>query len=125
MFDHISIGVRDIPRARRFYDAALTPLGIARGFEDEGSLGYGPGHLRFWVTRTDSPVPADPASGLHLCFTAPDTEAVDAFHREGLANGGADNGQPGLRPNYGPRYYAAFLIDPDGFRLEAYCETPE
>ena len=70
---------------------------------------------------SESPVKADPASGLHLCLVAPTRKSVDDFHKAALAAGGKDNGKPGLRKDYGPGYYAAFVIDPDGYRLEAYC----
>jgi catechol 2,3-dioxygenase-like lactoylglutathione lyase family enzyme len=121
MIAHISIGARDIARARRFYDAALKPLGYTRLSSGEDSLGYGAATADFWVNATAHPVPPDDRSGLHICFTAPDRAAVDAFHTAALATGGRDNGKPGLRPNYGPDYYAAFAVDPDGYRIEAWC----
>jgi catechol 2,3-dioxygenase-like lactoylglutathione lyase family enzyme len=125
MLDHVSIGVRDIAAARRFYDAALAPLGYACLSEGEGSLGYGRGEaIAWWISRVDRPVPADMGSGLHFCFAAPDRAAVDAFHAAALAAGGRDNGAPGLRPDYGSTYYAAFAIDPEGYRVEAYCGAP-
>jgi len=119
MFDHISLGVRDLQRARRFYDAALAPLGLAALSVGDDSLGYGRDAVGLWLLRTASPIPADPRSGLHVCFPAPSRAAVDAFHRAGLAAGGGDNGAPGLRADYGPTYYAAYVVDPDGYRLEA------
>jgi catechol 2,3-dioxygenase-like lactoylglutathione lyase family enzyme len=83
--------------------------------------------LRVWArqhcalgVQTEHPVPADEKSGLHFCFTAANAAAVDAFHAAALRSGGQDNGAPGLRPTYGPDYYAAFIIDPDGYRIEAY-----
>lgn len=121
MLDHVSIGVRDIARTRRFYDAALASLGYACLSEGADSLGYGAESVRFWIGLTDRPVQPDRASGLHFCFAAPDRAAVDAFHKSAIATGGVDNGVPGLRTDYGPDYYAAFVIDPDGYRLEAYC----
>ena len=125
MLDHVSIGVRDIAAARRFYDAALAPLGYARLSEGADSLGYGKGDaIAYWISRVDRPVPADPGSGLHVCFAAPSRAAVDAFHAAALAHGGRDNGAPGLRPDYGPTYYAAFAVDPDGYRVEAHCGAP-
>lgn len=120
MFDHISIGVRDIVRAKRFYDAALKPLGHSCLSEGPGMLGYGRDKVALWIGQTDRPVPSDKASYLHFCFTAPDREAVNAFHAVALAAGGTDNGAPGLRRDYDPNYYAAFVIDPDGYRIEAY-----
>ena len=121
MIAHLSIGARDIARARRFYDAALKPLGYTCLSSDEGSLGYGPKAAEYWINRTEHPVAADDRSGLHICFTAPDRDAVDAFHKAALKVGGKDNGKPGLRPEYGPNYYAAFVVDPDGYRIEAWC----
>src|SRR6478735_7275660 len=98
MFAHLSIGARDVARARRFYDAALKPLGYTCLSSDDGSLGYGGKSPEFWVIGTGHPVPADDRSGLHICFAAPDRAAVDAFHKAALATGGKDNGKPGLRP---------------------------
>ncbi len=125
MIDHVSIGVRDIARAKKFYDAALKPLGYTCLSESDGSLGYGSGAVAFWISRSDQPVPADPKSGLHFCLGAPNRRAVAAFHKAAMAAGGKDNGAAGLRADYGDNYYAAFVIDPDGYRLEAYCGTAE
>ncbi|MFT3761134.1 MAG: VOC family protein [Pseudoxanthomonas sp.] len=125
MFDHVSIGVRDASAAKRFYDAALAPLGYACLGEGDGWLGYGRDHVALWINRSARPVPADADSGLHFCFAAPSRAGVDAFHAAALANGGRDNGAPGLRADYGADYYAAFVVDPDGYRLEAYCGKPE
>lgn len=121
MINHVSIGVRDIARTKRFYDAALKPLGYGRLSEGDGSLGYGHDAVAFWISASDQPVPANAKSGLHFCFDAPDRKSVDAFHAAALKAGGRDNGKPGLRADYGPDYYAGFVIDPDGYRLEAYC----
>ena len=121
MLDHVSIGVRDIARTKAFYDAALAPLGFTCLSSGETSLGYGAENVRFWIGQTNRPVPADRDSGLHFCFSAASRAAVDAFHRAAMATGGTENGAPGLRADYGPDYYAAFVIDPDGYRLEAYC----
>ena len=89
--------------------------------EGEDSLGYGREAVGLWISRVEKPVPADPGSGLHFCFSAPNRPSVDAFHQAALAAGGRDNGAPGLREDYGPNYYAAYVIDPDGYRIEAYC----
>ena len=126
MLNHVSIGVRDIARTKRFYDAALKPLGYTcrSGGEGEGYLGYGADQTALWISQTDKPVPADKDSGLHFCVDAPTRKSVDAFHAAALASGGKDNGKPGVRTDYGPNYYAAFVIDPDGYRLEAYCAKP-
>jgi catechol 2,3-dioxygenase-like lactoylglutathione lyase family enzyme len=123
MLDHISIGVRDFARSRRFYDAVLAPLGGSCRHQGDGYAGYGTQKPSFWLNTTDHPVPADPRSGLHISFQAPSRAAVDAFHAAGLALGGGDNGAPGPRPDYGPNYYAGFLIDPDGYRIEAHTEA--
>ena len=122
MIAHLSIGVGDLDHSKRFYDAALAPLGYrclrpARTFS---GYGYGAGALVFWIAAAERPVPADEKSGLHICFTAPSAAAVDAFHAAALGAGGRDNGAPGPRPIYDPDYYAAFVLDPDGYRIEAY-----
>jgi len=122
MLDHVSIGVKDLKRSRRFYDAALSPLGYSCRSPGDTSLGYGREYADFWVLAAARPVPADTDSGLHLCFKADGKGAVDAFHKAALATGGKDNGKPGLRADYGPTYYAAFVIDPDGYRIEAHAE---
>ena len=121
MIDHISIGVRDIAKAKRFYDAALKPLGYQCLSEGADSLGYGRDAAALWIVAAARPVPPDEGSGLHVCFAAPSRDGVQAFHAAALGAGGRDNGQPGLRPDYGADYYAAFVIDPEGYRLEAYC----
>ncbi len=121
MIDHISIGVRSVAKTKRFYDRIFEPLGYKALSESPGSLGYGNGAIQLWMYETDRPVMADDKSGLHLCFTAPTRKSVDAFHAAALATGGRDNGPPGLRADYGADYYAAFAVDPDGYRLEAYC----
>jgi catechol 2,3-dioxygenase-like lactoylglutathione lyase family enzyme len=121
MINHISLGVRDIAKAKRFYDAALKPLGYTCLSQSPGSLGYGRDAVALWIGAAERPVPADDKSGLHVCFDAPNRKGVDAFHAAALRAGGRDNGSPGLRSDYGPNYYAAFVVDPDGYRLEAYC----
>ncbi|HMG51118.1 MAG TPA: VOC family protein [Inquilinus sp.] len=127
MLDHVSVGVADLDRSHRFYDAALKPLGYGRIMQFEGVTGYGEpmparsGH--FWIARAeDGKLAAMP--GLHVAFGAPDRAAVDAFHAAALAAGGRDNGAPGPRPHYHPDYYGAFVIDPDGHHVEAVCHDP-
>lgn len=122
MINHVSIGVHDIPKAKRFYDASLQPLGYNCLSADDGSLGYGSDSVVLWINAADRPVAPDEGSGLHFCFTAPNRDSVDAFHAAALRSGGRDNGLPGIRSDYAPDYYAAFVIDPDGYRLEAYCD---
>jgi catechol 2,3-dioxygenase-like lactoylglutathione lyase family enzyme len=121
MFDHVSLGVADVPRSKRFYDQALEPLGYACLSEGKNSLGYGCDAVRLWIGHAERPVAPEPASGLHFCFVAATREGVDRFHAAAIAAGGKDNGKPGLRTSYGDSYYAAFVTDPDGYRLEAYC----
>ncbi len=122
MINHVSIGVLDVARAKSFYDAAFKPLGYSRLSTDDTSLGYGKDAVAFWISACASPVPADLHSGLHFCFTAPTRKSVDAFHKAALAAGGRDNGSPGLRADYGANYYATFVVDPEGYRIEAYCD---
>jgi catechol 2,3-dioxygenase-like lactoylglutathione lyase family enzyme len=121
MIDHVSVGVRDIAKSKRFYDAALKPLGYQCLSATDSSLGYGRDAVALWISAAERPVPTDMKSGLHFCFTAPTRSSVDTFHAAALTCGGHDNGKPGLRADYGPSYYAAFAIDPDGYRLEAHC----
>jgi catechol 2,3-dioxygenase-like lactoylglutathione lyase family enzyme len=121
MINHVSIGVRDIAKTKRFYDAALKPLGYKCLSQGDASLGYGNGSVALWISVSERPVAADAKSGLHFCFDAPNRKSVDAFHKAALGAGGRDNGKPGLRADYDPNYYAGFVIDPDGYRIEAYC----
>ncbi len=125
MLDHVSIGVRDLTESKRFYDAVLQALGCRLHYHDEAMLGYGANEPVLWLNRTDHPVPADPRSGLHFSLSAPSRESVDAFHSAAISHGGHDNGVPGLRPEYGVGYYAAFVIDPDGYRIEAHRQEQE
>src|SRR5262249_10473248 len=99
MFDHVSIGVRDIAHAKRFYDAVLAPLGYKCLRESPTLLGYGSDGVALWISPTASPLPADPNSGLHFCFAAPDDAAVRAFHVAALNAGGQDNGGPASGAN--------------------------
>ena len=122
MLDHISIGVRDVAKAKAFYDAAMKPLGYKALHAGDTYAGYGKDDVaEYWIQASAKPVPPDMESGLHFCFKAPDAEAVDAFYKAALKAGGKDNGKPGLRADSGDNYYAAFVVDPDGYRLEAYC----
>lgn len=127
MLDHVSIGVRELERSRRFYDAALRPLGIVRtlDFDHRGSdYGIMAGQLGVEFAITLEAGGALPVRGMHICFRAPDREAVRAFHAAAIAAGGSDDGAPGPRPIYHRDYYAAFVIDPDGHRIEAVCHAP-
>jgi catechol 2,3-dioxygenase-like lactoylglutathione lyase family enzyme len=129
MLDHVSLGVGDIERSRAFYDAALRPLGLVRivdfGNGRGSDYGAAPGSLGVEFTITREAKVQAPAAGAHLCFRAPDRAAVRAFHAAALAAGGSDDGAPGVRPQYHADYYAAFIRDPDGHRIEAVCHAPE
>jgi len=116
---HVSIPVADLARARRVYDAALGALGYRCVCTADGFAGYGihDGEDKFALMAVPGPIV--PNRGLHIAFAAPSRAAVDAFHRGALAAGATDNGPPGLRPHYGPTYYAAFILDADGHRIEA------
>lgn len=127
MLDHIAIDVSDLKASRAFYEAALAPLGyrVIRDLTAEQTganavVMFGIEAPEF-VIATDQP----PGHGNHFAFRAETRAAVDAFHAAALKAGGRDNGAPGLRPNYGPAYYAAFVFDPDGFNVEAVCHAPE
>ena len=122
MINHLSIGVRDVARSKKFYDSVLKPLGYRLISDGETSLGYGEDSVVLWVQKSERPVAADMASGLHFCFDAPTRKSVADFHKAALGAGGKDNGEAGLRADYGDNYYAAFVVDPDGYRLEAYCD---
>lgn len=127
MIDHLSLAVTDMERARTFYDATLAPLGYARVMDfahaDKVFSGYGPpGKPAFWIYGGYGK--AVPGTGAHTAFLAPTRAAVDAFHRAALANGGRDEGKPGLRPEYHANYYGAFAFDLDGHKIEAVCHTP-
>jgi catechol 2,3-dioxygenase-like lactoylglutathione lyase family enzyme len=123
VLDHVSIGVRDLARAAAFYDAVLPTLGYARLFGNPRGIGYGePGakdEAFAILAAGDDARP--PGTGCHFALSAPTREAVDAFHAAALGAGAEDEGVPGLRPQYGEAYYAAFVRDLDGYRLEAVC----
>jgi len=122
MLDHVTIGVSNIERSKKFYDRALRPLGITRLYaEDERFAGYGVNPKAFfWIGSRKTP-----QIGAHIAFTAQDRTTVDRFHDEAIAAGGKDNGPPGIRRNYHPNYYGAFVLDPDGHNIEAVCHAPQ
>ena len=124
LIDHVSLAVTNLDRSRRFYDAVLAPLGITLLSSDGRIAAYHRGGPdEFLLMRSDAaPLPVP---GSHVCFSAPSREAVREFHRAGIDAGGKDNGAPGLRPHYSAVYYAAFLIDPDGHRIEAVTRGPD
>jgi catechol 2,3-dioxygenase-like lactoylglutathione lyase family enzyme len=128
MLDHVSLGVSNIARSRDFYDMALRPLGLVRILDFRGGRGadYGvmaaPTGVEFTITEETGAIV--PSRGSHLCFRAPDRAAVRAFHAAALSAGGRDGGAPGLR-DYHEAYYGAFVLDPDGHRVEAVCHAPQ
>jgi len=119
MLHHLSLAVTDLARSAAFYDAVLAPLGYVQVWADETAVGYGPpgsGDEFAIKLRKKTSVPGD---GFHVAFTAPSREAMNNFYQAALTHGGKDNGGAGLHPEYGPDYYAAFVFDPDGHRIEA------
>ena len=118
MLHHVSLGVRDLALAGAFYDALLVALGFKRVFEDSTAIGYGLVDDKDLLCLKLQPDAAAPGAGFHLAFSAPSRAAIHVSHAAALQVGGQDNGPPGPRPHYGPNYYAAFLIDPDGHRIE-------
>lgn len=124
MLHHLSLGVRNLHAGAQFYDGILGALGFRRVFEDDEAIGYGLVDDEDILCLKQSDDAAAPGAGFHLAFAATSRAAVDAFHAAGLRAGGVDNGGPGLRTDYGARYYAAFLVDPDGHRVEAVFKGP-
>jgi catechol 2,3-dioxygenase-like lactoylglutathione lyase family enzyme len=119
MLHHLSLAVTQLDRSARFYDAALATLGYRRVWSDDTAVGYGVENRDDKLAIKLRPSPLLVPDGFHVAFAAPNRAAVDAFYHAALAQGGSDNGPPGLRPKYAPDYYAAFVIDPDGWPLEA------
>lgn len=120
MLHHLSFAVADLARSAAFYDATLSTLGYVRVWADETAIGYGPpgGGDKFAIKLRSGGV-VTPGEGFHIAFSAPSREAIVRFHRAALEHGGIDNGGSGLHPEYGKNYYAAFVFDPDGYRVEA------
>jgi catechol 2,3-dioxygenase-like lactoylglutathione lyase family enzyme len=115
VIDHAGFEVADLARSARFYDAMLFALGVRRMFESEHAVAYGVNGPALWITSRGR----EPAAGYgHIALSASGKAAVDAAYTAGLANGGRDDGAPGRRPQYGRRYYAAYMFDPDGLRVE-------
>jgi len=131
MIDHVSVGVTNIARSKAFYDAALTPLGMAPVYPVEISgqlvgVGYGaPEKPSFWVQLPMNGQAASMGNGMHIAFRAMTRAAVDSFYLAAMSQGGIEDGAPGLRTEYHPSYYAAFVRDPDGNKIEAVCHATE
>jgi catechol 2,3-dioxygenase-like lactoylglutathione lyase family enzyme len=119
MIDHISVGVSDLDRAAKFYEATLAALGLTRLVTRPATVGFGKAYPEFWINLRARMPRVAPESGVHICLRAKTTAEVDAFHAAALSSGGASDGAPGLRPHDRVRYYAAFVVDPDGNRIEA------
>jgi catechol 2,3-dioxygenase-like lactoylglutathione lyase family enzyme len=134
VLDHVSLRVADYERSKRFYQSALAPLGYVLAMENDSGAGFRKGFIpAFWVKRgaaARAESAASPAAGcggpaLHVAFASDDRRSVDAFYRAALEAGARDNGAPGIRPEYHANYYGAFVLDPDGYNIEAVCHRPE
>ncbi len=129
--DHVSVGVTNMKRSKAFYDAALASLGMTPIFPVEFSgqlvgVGYGADNKpSFWIQLPINGQPATMGNGVHIAFHADTREAVDAFYLAAMEQGGAEDGRPGLRTEYHPSYYGAFVRDPDGNKIEACCHTSD
>jgi catechol 2,3-dioxygenase-like lactoylglutathione lyase family enzyme len=119
MIDHVSIAVRDLALAAAFYDALLAPLGMTRLESRPATVGFGKTYPELWLNLRNGMERMVAGSGAHVCLRARTTDVVDAFHAAALAAGGESDGAPGIRPQHGDGYYAAFIRDPDGNRIEA------
>ena len=123
MIDHVSVAVRDLAASTRFYEAVLATLGLTKLEQRPATAGFGKTYPEFWINLRRAIEPVAAASGAHVCFRARTIEMVDAFHAAALAAGGSSDGAPGLRPQHGDGYYAAFIRDLDGNRIEAVTFT--
>jgi len=119
MIDHVSVGVADLARAARFYEAALGALGLSRLVTRPTTIGFGKTYPEFWINLREGMAKVAQESGTHICLRAKTTAEVDAFHSAAIGAGGASDGAPGIRPHDRVTYYAAFVIDLDGNRIEA------
>ena len=119
MIDHISLGVADLERAARFYEPTLAALGLSRLVTRPATIGFGKNYPEFWINLRAGMAKVPPESGTHICLRARTMAEVDAFHTAALAASGTSDGAPGLRPHDRVKYYAAFVLDPDGNRIEA------
>ena len=125
MLHHVSVGVTDVARAAKFYDAVLRTLGYKRVMEFlPYAIAYGEGAPEFWIQLPHDQRPMSVGNGVHLGFVARNSAQVDAFHAAALREGGSNGGEPGPRPDYGPDYYGAFVYDLDGNKIEAVLTAP-
>ena len=118
MIDHVSIEVRDLKRAAAFYEAVLATVGMTKVRDWPASIGFGKAYPEFWLNHRPAMAALGADTGAHVCLRARDKDAVDAFYGAALALGATTDGAPGMRPEYNDRYYAAFIRDPDGNRVE-------
>jgi catechol 2,3-dioxygenase-like lactoylglutathione lyase family enzyme len=119
MIDHVSVGVADLERAARFYEPTLAALGLTRLVTRPATVGFGKTYPEFWINLRGGMAKVPHEAGTHICLRAKTTAEVDAFHTAAVNNGGTSDGGPGLRPHDRVKYYAAFVFDPDGNRIEA------
>ena len=119
MIDHVSIAVRDLERAARFYRVVLDAIGFAELVTRVATVGFGKSYPEFWLNKSSNMAKIGVDSGAHVSLRAPSPQAVDAFHVAALQSGGISDGKPGMRAASGQGYYAAFIRDLDGNRIEA------
>jgi catechol 2,3-dioxygenase-like lactoylglutathione lyase family enzyme len=119
ILDHLTLPVSNFERSKAFYERALAPLGVTAIMQFPGVAGFGKDRPQFWIGAGGSA-----RAGTHVAFAAASRAEVDAFYAAAIAAGGTDNGKPGLRPMYHPNYYGAFVLDADGYNVEAVCHTP-
>ncbi len=119
MLDHVGIAITNYPKSKKFYETALAPLGYKLVMEFGEAAGFGAeGKPDFWIGK------ADKVQSTHVAFVSADRKTVEAFYNAAMAAGGKDNGKPGIRKDYHPNYYGAFVHDPDGNNIEAVCHSP-
>lgn len=118
MIDHVSVGVANLERSANFYEAVLAPLGLTKLVVRPSTIGFGKAYPEFWINLRAGMKPVSPESGTHICLRTRAAADIDAFHAAALKVGGQSDGTPGLRPEYHASYYAAFIVDPDGNRIE-------
>ena len=125
MIDHVSLAVSDLDRSVPFYERLFAPLGMTKLVVRPAAIGFGKAYPEVWLNLRGAMPPVPPSSGVHLCLRAKTVEEVDAFHAAAVAAGGVSESAPSLRPHDRVRYYAAFIADPDGNRIEAVTFTKD